>query len=875
MKTVKKFVSILCLLSLLCSVLSTAVLATTSSTGYEEGDGWINENPNAPTDYAYSIAVVGDTQTVVKKDLANGTTYLSSIYDWILANKDTKNIQYVFGLGDITENDTDEEWVYAKSHISKLNGSLPYILNRGNDPHDSVKQMNAYYASDADYTAMLDGVMTEGSVVNAYSVFTAGSTKYLVLAIDFAPSDAEIEWAESVIVANPDCKVIITTHAYLYSDGEPQTYTEGSVANKTGADDGVANNGDQIWEKLVRKHQNITMVLSGHNPSSNIIWNQSEGDNGNVVTSLLVDSQSFDAGKNGETGMVCMLYFSEDGRTVDVEWISTVREQFYKEENQFSLNLAVAATDVVTKYGVIPAQYADPIEWPFVVFSKTATTVDGVEYDYTFNAANKVLMKNETLGLTANADFAYHKARYAGDGAVILMRRDYVDTSTGSYTNIAFNPSTVYFDLGGFTLTDKHTHNATLFYSYEKNSTAGTTFTVMNGTILVGDKGLTNYTTDTKYSGKKPINFVFDGVRIAFLEGSQVSNLFGRYTGDETELFTLTVKNSVIDLANARSGINLLTTGTLKGAIDFTFENTEIINSPALTTQYSATMADGFLLHVYVKTATSNSNITIDSITFDGVEYALGDCTVTQIGTINYYVFTKAITPECAADGVTLSVNINHKYKFSDGTYQDDKISHTQNVSVVDYLESVVRTKSGTVNAMAKAALSYIKAAYIYADGEAETLAAVTERIDTLLGATYDEKNAPTVPEAKQETDGLSSAQLMLGSSPYFVFCPEVDESGNCVYNLDDYVFALNGKYLLEHEVVEEDGVIKLIVKSYAFAMDDDIEYIVKGTNVSGVFNIGAYHEFAGTTGDAKLVALVERLIKLAESAEAYRNAQM
>ena len=874
MKKVKMFVSILCLLSLLCSILSTAVLAATSSTGYEEGDGWINENPNAPTDYAYSIAVVGDTQTVVKKDLANGTTYLSSIYDWILANKDTKNIQYVFGLGDITENDTDEEWVYAKSHISKLNGSLPYILNRGNDPHDSVSQMNAYYASDADYTAMLDGVMTEGSVVNAYSVFTAGSTKYLVLAIDFAPSDAEIEWAESVIVANPDCKVIITTHAYLYSDGEPQTYTEGSVANKTGADDGVANNGDQIWEKLVRKHQNITMVLSGHNPSSNIIWNQSEGDNGNVVTSLLVNSQSFDAGKNGETGMVCMLYFSEDGRTVDVEWISTVREQFYKEANQFTLTLGEAAADVVTKYGVIPAQYSDPIAYPFVAFKKEATTVDGVAYDYTFYAATQSLITNTNLGVATDA-CGYHLLRTGGDGTVLLMRRDYVDTSTSVYNNISYHVGTTYIDLGGYTLTDRHTFASTLFYCYaRKGKNNDGDLVVTNGKILLVDHGLTNYNVASGTASGTTMELCFDGVEIGFAEGAGATNIIGRmdYSND---MFALKFKNSVFNFENALASIDMHITGSVKNGMDVTFENTEIINHPSVATQYSATMSDGFLLHVYVKSVTANPDITIDSITFDGTEYALGDCTVTQIGTINYYVFTKAITPECAADGVTLSVNLNHKYKFSDGTYQDDKISHTQNLSVVDYLESVVRTKSGAVNTMAKAALSYIKSAYIYADGEAETLAAVTERIDSLLGATYDEKNAPTVPEAKQETDGLSSAQLMLGSSPYFVFCPEVDESGNCVYNPDDYVFALNGKYLLEHEVVEEDGVIKLIVKSYAFAMDDDIEYIVKGTNVSGVFNIGAYHEFAGTTGDAKLVALVERLIKLAESAEAYRNAQM
>ena len=59
---------------------------------------WLATNPNAPTDYAYSFAIVGDTQFLVYNDANNGTSYTSYIYDWLLANKDAKKIQYVMGL---------------------------------------------------------------------------------------------------------------------------------------------------------------------------------------------------------------------------------------------------------------------------------------------------------------------------------------------------------------------------------------------------------------------------------------------------------------------------------------------------------------------------------------------------------------------------------------------------------------------------------------------------------------------------------------------------------------------------------------------------------------------------------------------------------
>ncbi len=309
-------------------------IGTVAFAAYETDSTWLAENPNPPTDYAYSIAVVGDTQTVLKKDLANGTTYLATLYDWIVNNREGKKIGYVLGLGDICENNTDAEWTYAKEQITKLDGEVPYLLNRGNSPHDTVAQLNKYFADHTDYTDSLVGYYTEGSVENVYTKVTLGSTKWLIFALDFGPKDGAISWAADVIEANPDHKVIITTHSYLYTDG---TTTDSSDSNApTGG-----NTGADMWEKLVSKYENITLVLSGHHPSTDIVRAQNVGFYGNTVTSMLIDPQNFDAGKNGETGMVAMLYFNDAGDEVSVEYISTVREQYLKEVNQFSLDLTL------------------------------------------------------------------------------------------------------------------------------------------------------------------------------------------------------------------------------------------------------------------------------------------------------------------------------------------------------------------------------------------------------------------------------------------------------------------------------------------------------------------------------------------------------
>ena len=101
-------------------------------------------------DYAYSFAFIGDTQFLVEKDVNDGTTqYSTPIFDWIIANKDKKNIQHVFGLGDITDNNADAEWEYAVTLYEKFgNANVDYSIIPGN--HDDyttpAKKYNAYFS---------------------------------------------------------------------------------------------------------------------------------------------------------------------------------------------------------------------------------------------------------------------------------------------------------------------------------------------------------------------------------------------------------------------------------------------------------------------------------------------------------------------------------------------------------------------------------------------------------------------------------------------------------------------------------------------------------------------------------------------------------
>ena len=317
-----------------------------SGNGYDIYQEWLDSHETT-LDYAYSFAVIGDTQWLSKYK----TEKMETIYDWILANKDSKKIAHVFGLGDITEDwntaGKEAEWITAQEYIYKLNGIIPYSLVRGN--HDESKYYLKYFATE-EYISQFDGeFMVQGDIRNSYKLFTVGSTDYLFMTLDFGASDEMLEWANEVVLAHPNHRVIVTTHGYQGFDGghltSQNTPSSGDITSASDVDTSVGdnkgrkyNNGQQIWDKFVSLHPNIFLVMSGHTPMEDVFVLESEGVHGNVVKQMLIDAQWMDPQKGG-VGMVCMLYFSEDGSKMEVEWISTDTGKYYKEQNQFVLDL--------------------------------------------------------------------------------------------------------------------------------------------------------------------------------------------------------------------------------------------------------------------------------------------------------------------------------------------------------------------------------------------------------------------------------------------------------------------------------------------------------------------------------------------------------
>ena len=314
------------------AVVLTVVSAVAPMSVSAYGEHWIDTMAE-PSNYAYSLMVVGDTQVVCDKSPEGFKT----IYDWILANYKAKKTKMVIGLGDITEHHDPadvNEWNLAYENISRLFGKVPVSLIRGN--HDDKMLYNGTLYDMWEY---VDGAFDSADMCNTYQLLTVGNIHYLVLALDYGPSDEVLDWANKVCKAHPGYNVIVTTHGYMDTSGTLLKKGQKNVDDGGMAYHGGENGGEEIWSKLVSKNRNIVMVLCGHVGENGVVRRTRQRSGGmRPVVEMLINPQSIDE-QHKLTGMVAMLYFSADGKTVTVQNYSTIQKKFYGEQQTATLDV--------------------------------------------------------------------------------------------------------------------------------------------------------------------------------------------------------------------------------------------------------------------------------------------------------------------------------------------------------------------------------------------------------------------------------------------------------------------------------------------------------------------------------------------------------
>ncbi len=342
----------------------------------------------------YTMIYVPDTQCTVRSN----SVLTDAMFDWMVANKNAMNLQLVMGLGDIVDGlpleiSADElaknpnyktvaqQWQVMATNYEKLTSAgVPWSAIVGNHDYDEnhlyslterkagiynqyfgynsltteeKRTVIARYNTDTATTSANDML----NAIYEYTMTTKGGTavKYLLVALEFGPSKAVLDWASEVI-AQPQYKnhrVLFNTHSLVYSDGHfgdatatcnPSSYWY----NLKGFVDGVTStDGDFMWEHFISQNPNMFLTASGHIETSTNIFRKDKGAYGNTVMSMLCDGQgtdyfTMDGDDVSSWGdpLILVVKVNEKNKTLTYRYYNPVNNCFLGIENQFEISFA-------------------------------------------------------------------------------------------------------------------------------------------------------------------------------------------------------------------------------------------------------------------------------------------------------------------------------------------------------------------------------------------------------------------------------------------------------------------------------------------------------------------------------------------------------
>ena len=302
---------------------------------------------------SWTMVVVPDIQTYIKQIENQGI--LDMMLAWIVRRREEMKIQQVLFTGDLvyynatgrvvkqegriyggrmTDLVCGEQWKATSRILKRLDGEVPYVLCTGNHDYgvrsaeNRTTGFNTHFPSDRNPLTRRQlvecgpnsfGVRTMENSAYEFTAPHPDNRKFLVITLQFAPTDADLKWAKSV-ADNPRFANhfgIVLTHSYILGNGKRLVKENYALSKKGG------NAGQGIFEKLVKPAKNIRLVVSGHvcKPDS---WEHAVGfswdknSSGKDVAQLAFNTQAIGGGFSGSggDGWLRLLEFMPDKKTI-------------------------------------------------------------------------------------------------------------------------------------------------------------------------------------------------------------------------------------------------------------------------------------------------------------------------------------------------------------------------------------------------------------------------------------------------------------------------------------------------------------------------------------------------------------------------------
>ncbi len=295
-----------CAFAILASLHSPA-----AATAAEHGP---DTNLDAPPPGAFTIVVIPDTQNYVgrgTKRTPDSTEpvhndYFATHTQWIVDNLERQRIVFVSHVGDIVEDDVDQEWKVARECLDQLHGKVPYGLTVGNHDMDGdgdSSQFQKYFPAErfrefAWYGGCFEPARPQptisGNNANSFQLFSAGDMDFVFLHLECNAPDDVLAWANEVLTKHAARRAIVTTHMDLGPIEEPKKSRDFFDSPKgkmrwIKIHGSRGNHAVQMWDKCFRKHANLFAICCGDQSRSTTWYEKNTGDAGNTVHEMLSD----------------------------------------------------------------------------------------------------------------------------------------------------------------------------------------------------------------------------------------------------------------------------------------------------------------------------------------------------------------------------------------------------------------------------------------------------------------------------------------------------------------------------------------------------------------------------------------------------------
>jgi len=376
-----------------------AILCTVGAYFLPETNNWQQASNDE-----YTIIYLPDTQCTVRSQ----PQYTDAMFDWIVANKNSMNLQFVMGVGDIVDGvgitsptTSAQQWDRMALNYKKLSDAgIMWSSPVGNHDYDidgcpypmTVRQANVYNEHFGYNSTTLNndirskivarfstnqlhagvaiekGDSSNNDMLNAIFEYSAttkdGKTKvdYLIVALEMGPSPETLNWATSII-SQPkyaNHRVIFNTHSLIFADGD---FGDSTATNnptdywaKLADANNKATNGDFMWENFMAKNSNMFLAASGHIETDMNLYRKDVGENGNTVLSMLCDGQSssYHSDRDSTSGwgdpLILVAKVNEKTKTIKYYYYNPVLDMMFGAENLYEYDFS--NWDTATRYDV-------------------------------------------------------------------------------------------------------------------------------------------------------------------------------------------------------------------------------------------------------------------------------------------------------------------------------------------------------------------------------------------------------------------------------------------------------------------------------------------------------------------------------------------